>query len=112
MKFVLEKGFASSLQWKDFNFPVKDRVDSQRLRNQGNQVYQKNKLVEALELYTQSICLAPHPPPSPNTFVFQVNNNTAGNEDSFNTQVLRGNELFSGHRVCTNDRFSVQGDNF
>jgi len=71
MKFVLEKGFASSLQWKDFNFPVKDRVDSQRLRNQGNQVYQKNKLVEALELYTQSICLAPHPPPSPNTFVFQ-----------------------------------------
>ena len=72
MKFVLEKGFASSLQWKDFNFPVKDRVDSQRLRNQGNQVYQKNKLVEALELYTQSICLAPHPPPSPNTFVFQV----------------------------------------
>ena len=35
------------------------------------QVYQKNKLVDALELYTQSICLAPHPPPSPNTFVFQ-----------------------------------------
>jgi len=70
MKFVLEKGFASSLQWKDFNFQAKERVESQRLRNLGNQVYQKNRLQEALDLYTQSICLAPHPPP-PNSFVFQ-----------------------------------------
>ena len=34
----------------------------------GNQVYQKNKLQEALDYYNQSICLAPHPPP-PNAFL-------------------------------------------
>ena len=33
-------------------------------------MYQKNRLQEALDLYTQSICLAPHPPP-PHSFVFQ-----------------------------------------
>ena len=100
MKFVLEKGFASSLQWKDFNFPVKDRVDSQRLRNQGNQVYQKNKLVEALELYTQSICLAPHPPPSPNTFVFQVNDNAGakGLDDRSNTRFY-WNSMETTHNI-------------
>ena len=32
------------------------------------QVYQKNKLPEALDYYNQSILLAPHPPP-PNMFM-------------------------------------------
>ncbi len=32
------------------------------------QVYQKNKLSDALEYYSQSICYAPHPPP-PNSFL-------------------------------------------
>ena len=54
--------------WKDYNFVQKDRTESQRLRNLGNQVYQKNKLHEALDFYNQSICLAPHPPP-PNAFL-------------------------------------------
>jgi tetratricopeptide (TPR) repeat protein len=54
--------------WKDYNFVQKDRTESQRLRNLGNQVYQKNKLHEALDSYNQSICLAPHPPP-PNAFL-------------------------------------------
>ena len=75
MRFVLEKNFgtafSSNLQWgnwRDFNFMHKDRAESQRLRNLGNQVYQKNKLTEALEYYSQSICYAPHPPP-PNSFL-------------------------------------------
>ena len=34
----------------------------------GNQVYQKNKLLEALEYYSMSICYAPHPPP-PNSLL-------------------------------------------
>lgn len=46
----------------------KDKSESQRLRNLGNQVYQKNKLIEALDYYSQSILLAPHPPP-PNMFL-------------------------------------------
>jgi len=68
MKFVLEKNFASSVHWKDFNFTPKDRAESQKLRTLGNQVYQKNRLSEALEYYSQSICLAPHPLP-PNTYL-------------------------------------------
>ena len=44
------------------------RSESQKLRNLGNQVYQKNRLSEALEYYSQSICLAPHPLP-PNTYL-------------------------------------------
>ena len=71
MKFVLEKDFSSNLNWKDFNFSPKDRVESQRTRNLGNQVYQKNKLNEALEFYTKSICFAPHPPP-PKSFVLHA----------------------------------------
>ena len=71
MKFVLEKDFSSNLNWKDFNFSPKDRVESQRMRNLGNQVYQKNKLSEALEFYTKSICFAPHPPP-PKSFVLHA----------------------------------------
>eukprot|EP00095_Tigriopus_kingsejongensis_P007491 maker-scaffold580_size130538-snap-gene-0.31 protein:Tk07491 transcript:maker-scaffold580_size130538-snap-gene-0.31-mRNA-1 annotation:"set and mynd domain-containing protein 4-like" len=54
--------------WREFNFKHKDRAESQRLRNLGNQVYQKNRLSEALEYYTQSISAAPHPPP-PNSFL-------------------------------------------
>ena len=42
IKFVLEKNFAGSVHWKDFNFSPKDRSESQKLRNLGNQVYQKN----------------------------------------------------------------------
>ncbi len=46
MRFVLEKNFggaaSSSLSswgsWRDFNFAHKDRAESQRLRNLGNQV--------------------------------------------------------------------------
>ena len=57
IKFVLEKNFAGSVHWKDFNFSPKDRSESQKLRNLGNQVYQKNRLSEALEYYSQSICL-------------------------------------------------------
>ncbi len=79
LKFVLERNFgggnppgggglASWGSWRDFNFSHKDRAESQRLRNLGNQVYQKNKLPEALEYYSQSICYAPHPPP-PNSFL-------------------------------------------
>jgi hypothetical protein len=71
MKFVLEKEFSTNLNWKDFNFSPKDRVESQRMRNLGNQVYQKNKLSEALEFYTKSICYAPHPPP-PKSFVLHA----------------------------------------
>ena len=71
MKFILEKDFSCSLNWKDFNFSPKDRVESQRMRNLGNQVYQKNKLSEALEFYTKSICFAPHPPP-PKSFVLHA----------------------------------------
>ena len=41
---------------------------TKKLRNLGNQVYQKNRLSEALEYYSQSICLAPHPLP-PNTYL-------------------------------------------
>ena len=47
---------------------TQDRQESQKLRNLGNQVYQKNRLTEALEYYSQSICLAPHPLP-PNTYI-------------------------------------------
>jgi len=68
IKFVLEKNFAGSVHWKDFNYSPKDRSESQKLRNLGNQVYQKNRLSEALEYYSQSICLAPHPLP-PNTYL-------------------------------------------
>lgn len=68
MRFILDKNFAGVLRFQEYNFDPKDRNESQRLRNQGNQVYQKNKLTEALEMYTQSICLAPHPPP-PNSYV-------------------------------------------
>lgn len=59
---------SNSAWWREFNFRHKDRAESQRLRNLGNQVYQKNKLAEALEYYTQSVCSAPHPPP-PNSFL-------------------------------------------
>ena len=79
MKFVLEKDFSSNLAWKDFNFSPKDRVESQRMRNLGNQVYQKNKLSEALEFYTKSICFAPHPPP-PKSFVLHAGAVNALNE--------------------------------
>jgi len=68
IKFVLEKNLVTGLHWKDLNYSSKDRAESQRLRNLGNQVYQKNKLTEALEYYSQSICLAPHPLP-PNTYI-------------------------------------------
>ena len=68
VKFILEKNFTSSVMWKDFNFSPKDRSESQKLRNLGNQVYQKNRLSEALEYYSGSICLAPHPLP-PNTYL-------------------------------------------
>ncbi len=97
MRFVLERNFGggggtsgmtSWGSWRDFNFAHKDRAESQKLRNLGNQVrghrylgllsiltfvglfqvYQKNKLSEALEYYSQSICLAPHPPP-PNSYL-------------------------------------------
>ena len=65
VKFVLEHrlltGSMTFQWWKDYNFVQKERGESQRLRNLGNQVYQKNKLNEALEYYNQSICLAPHP---------------------------------------------------
>ena len=61
VKFVLEhRLFTSAMTfqwWKDYNFVQKDRSDSQKLRNLGNQVYQKNKLYEALDYYNQSICL-------------------------------------------------------
>ncbi len=46
MKFVLERNFGGSGglsswgAWRDFNFAHKDRAESQRLRNQGNQVRQ------------------------------------------------------------------------
>ncbi len=72
VRFVLENrhltGAMTFHWWKDYNFAQKDRSESQRLRNLGNQVYQKNKLNEALDFYNQSICLAPHPPP-PNSFL-------------------------------------------
>jgi len=75
VKFVLEhRLFTSAMTfqwWKDYNFVQKDRSDSQKLRNLGNQVYQKNKLYEALDYYNQSICLAPHPPP-PNAFLMHT----------------------------------------
>lgn len=69
VRFVLERNLGSTL-WcpKELNFQQKDRGESQRLRNMGNQVYQKNRLTEALDNYNASICLAPHPPP-PNAFV-------------------------------------------
>ena len=61
VKFVLEHrlltGAMTFQWWKDYNFVQKDRSDSQKLRNLGNQVYQKNKLYEALDYYNQSICL-------------------------------------------------------
>ncbi len=90
MRFVLEKNFASAstlpfaARWGDFNFSRKDRQESQKLRTQGNQVYQKNKLSDALEFYTRSILEAPHPPP-PNSFLLQqdivaIVNNTAGHD--------------------------------
>jgi len=44
IKFVLEKNFAGSVHWRDFNYSPKDRSESQKLRNLGNQVYQKNRL--------------------------------------------------------------------
>ena len=84
MKFVLEKDFGSSLNWKDFNFGPKDRIESQRMRNLGNQVYQKNKLSEALELYTKSICFAPHPPP-PKSYVLHAGTVNALNEQGMIT---------------------------
>ena len=77
MRFVLERNFGGGTtlpwtEWRDFSFAHKDkdRAESQRLRNFGNQVYQKNKLGEALEYYSQSICYAPHPQP-PNSFLMQ-----------------------------------------
>ena len=74
VKFVLENrllmGAMNFSWWKDYNFVQKDRTDSQRLRNSGNQVYQKNKLHEALDFYNQSICLAPHPPPPKRNALF------------------------------------------
>eukprot|EP00092_Neocalanus_flemingeri_P020363 GFUD01022061.1.p1 GENE.GFUD01022061.1~~GFUD01022061.1.p1 ORF type:complete len:706 (-),score=132.76 GFUD01022061.1:307-2382(-) len=83
IKFVLEKNFAGSVHWKDFNFSPKDRSESQKLRNLGNQVYQKNRLSEALEYYSQSICLAPHPLP-PNTYL----NHPQDQEDTFSYEEL------------------------
>jgi len=83
MKFVLEKNFTSNLHWKDFNFTPKDRQESQKLRNLGNQVYQKNRLNEALEHYSQSICLAPHPLP-PNTYI----NHSQEMEDNYSYEEL------------------------
>ena len=99
---------ASWGNWRDFNFKHKDKAESQRLRNLGNQVcigigekgvvtsflnhqhyylfqvYQKNKLTDALEYYSQSICYAPHPPP-PNSFLLHGANNggpdAGGGED-------------------------------
>lgn len=68
IKFIMEKNLMNNTLWKDFNFSPKDRSESQKLRNLGNQVYQKNRLSEALEHYSQSICLAPHPLP-PNTYL-------------------------------------------
>jgi len=83
MKFVLEKNFTNSVMWKDFNFSPKDRAESQKLRTLGNQVYQKNRLSEALEYYSQSICLAPHPLP-PNTYLNPIHEQ----EDSFSYEEL------------------------
>jgi len=83
MKFVLEKNFTNNLHWKDFNFTAKDRQESQKLRNLGNQVYQKNRLNEALEYYSQSICLAPHPLP-PNIFI----NHSQDMDDSYTYEEL------------------------
>ena len=85
-RFVLERNFAANLWWRDFNFALKDRGESQRLRNLGNQVYQKNKLAEALEYYSLSICYAPHPPP-PNSFLLHGgpgggNSNDLSSDDS------------------------------
>jgi len=60
VKFVLEHRLLTSSMtfqwWKDYNFMQKDRAESQRLRNLGNQVYQKNKLQEALDYYNQ-VCV-------------------------------------------------------
>jgi len=83
VKFVLERNFTSSLHWKDYNFSPKDRAESQRLRNLGNQVYQKNRLTEALEYYSQSVCLAPHPLP-PNTYI----SHPQDQEDTFSYEEL------------------------
>ena len=58
------------------------RSESQKLRNLGNQVYQKNRLSEALEYYSQSICLAPHPLP-PNTYL----NHPQEQEDTISYEV-------------------------
>ena len=38
LRFVLERNFGKNLWWRDFNFLHKDRGESQRLRNMGNQV--------------------------------------------------------------------------
>ena len=38
MRYVLEQNFTSCLRWKDHNYLRKDKVESQRLRNLGNQV--------------------------------------------------------------------------
>ena len=83
VKFILEKNFTGSVMWKDFNFSPKDRSESQKLRNLGNQVYQKNRLSEALEYYSQSICLAPHPLP-PNTYM----NHPQDQEETFSYEEL------------------------
>ena len=83
VKYILEKSFTSSVMWKDFNFSPKDRSESQKLRNLGNQVYQKNRLSEALEYYSQSICLAPHPLP-PNTYL----NHPQDQEETFSYEEL------------------------
>lgn len=73
--------------WREFNFSRKDRGESQRLRNLGNQVYQKNKLSEALDYYTQSICHAPHPPP-PNSFLLHHANGGGSDEEGFSHEEL------------------------
>merc|ERR1719221_277265 len=83
VKYILEKSFTSSVMWRDFNYSPKDRSESQKLRNLGNQVYQKNRLPEALEYYSQSICLAPHPLP-PNTYL----NHPQEQEDTFSYEEL------------------------
>ncbi|XP_023333559.1 SET and MYND domain-containing protein 4 [Eurytemora carolleeae] len=83
MRFVLEKNLTNNLHWKDFNFTSKDRQESQKLRNLGNQVYQKNRLNEALEHYSMSICLAPHPLP-PNTYI----NHSQDMEDNYTYEEL------------------------
>ena len=70
------------------NYAAKDVKDSQKCRNLGNQLYQKNKLAEALEKYSESISAAPHPPP-PHSYLFNQdapnngNDGTNGNGESY-----------------------------